>query len=35
MVRCGEDVTGALAISSNIYLAYDLSILGELLNRKL
>jgi len=34
LVRGGESVTGALAVSSNIYLAYDLPTLDELLSGK-
>jgi putative transcriptional regulator len=34
LVRGGEAVKGALTISSNIYLAYDMPTLGELLNDK-
>jgi putative transcriptional regulator len=34
LVRGGETVTGALTISSNTYLAYDLPTLGELLSGK-
>jgi putative transcriptional regulator len=34
LVRGGEAVKGALTISSNIYLAYDMPTLGELLNGK-
>ena len=34
LVRGGEAVAGALTISGHIYLAYDMSILGELLNGK-
>ena len=35
LVRGGETVAGTIAISSNLYLAYDLSKLGELLDGKL
>lgn len=34
LVRGGDAVEGALAISSSIYLAYDMPTLGELLNGK-
>ena len=34
LVRGADAVEGALAISGNIYLAYDASLLGELLNGK-
>jgi putative transcriptional regulator len=34
LVRGGEAVAGALTISNNIYLAYDVNTLGELLNGK-
>jgi putative transcriptional regulator len=34
LIRGGEAVEGALTISSNIYLAYDMPALGELLNGK-
>jgi len=34
LVRGADAVKGTLAISGNIYLAYDLSLLGELLNGK-
>lgn len=34
LVRGGEAVAGALMISSNFYLAYDIPTLGELLNGK-
>lgn len=34
LIRGGETVAGTLTISSNIYLAYDMPILGELLGGK-